>query len=122
MNHDDPEKRIAELEHQLAERKRIAGVNEFRARPAEPSTNLGAQGFSPMRPFPGQVNPWQQAGFAPPPVDWQHPLRTPQLGSWRTPPAGSGAGRGGRSIAAWLIGGLFALNFLVGGLIGYVLA
>ena len=115
MDHD-PEQRIAELERQLAEHRRIASAGDLRARPADPNPNLGSQGFSPMPTFPGQVNAGQQAGFAP--VGWQYPAQTPQLGSWRTPGAGSGMGRGGRSIAAMLVMGLFGINFLVGGLVG----
>jgi hypothetical protein len=118
MDQDDPQKRIAELERQLAERRRIAGEGELCSRPAEPSTNLGSQGFSPMPPFPGQVNAGQQAGFGLPPAGWQYPVQTPQVGSWRAASTGWQTGRGRRSIGTMLVCGFFGLNFLAGGLFG----
>lgn len=100
MHQDDPEKRIAELEHQFVEQKRTA----------EP-------GFTPP----------PQAGFPPPPVGWQHPAQTPLVRSHRTANAGSKTGRGRRSmgIGGWLFAiffvglGLYFLSFSARQFYGY---
>jgi hypothetical protein len=60
MDEDDPEKRIAELERRLAEAKWAGGEHSA-----------------------GQVNAGQQAGFPPPPVDWQQPSDWQQ--PWQKP-------------------------------------
>ena len=100
MGQDDPEKRIADLEHQLAEQKRAAET-----------------GF-PLSPQPV---------FSPPPVGWQHSARTPLVGSHRTANVGSTTARRRRSmgIRAWLFAiffvglGLYFLSFSAQQLYGY---
>jgi hypothetical protein len=100
MDQDDPEKRIADLEHQLAEQKGIA-----------------KPGFPPP----------PQAGFPPPPIGWQDPAQTPLVRSPRTANAGSKTRRGRRSmgIGGWLFAiffvalGLYFLSFSARQLYGY---
>jgi hypothetical protein len=100
MEPQNPEDRIAELERQLAEQKRIA----------EPGFSLPPQ-----------------AGFPPPPVGWPDPAQTPLLGPHRTANAGSKTGPGRRSmgIGGWLFAivfvglGLYFLSFSARQFYGY---
>jgi hypothetical protein len=69
MTADDPDKRIADLERQLADAKEAARIDQFRTPPTDSGTS---QGPSPWHPSPGQIDPGQPPGFPPPP-GWQSP-------------------------------------------------
>jgi hypothetical protein len=94
MDQDAAENRIADLERQLGEARAATGA----------SAGQGSAMPPPPVSFPGQVNAGQQggfpgppqAGFPPPPVDWQHPSRHPpsalQIGQMGGPGSGRLAG------------------------------
>lgn len=85
VDQDDPEKRIADLERQLAEARGAAG---------DPGADQGAAAPPAWPAFPGQVSaapqasfPPPQAGFAPPSSNWQNPAQPIPSAYWPTQPS-----------------------------------
>lgn len=108
MDQDDPEKRIADLERQLAG-PRAAG---------DPGTNQGSQAPPAWTPFPAQPGAGQPVPPPPPPppVNWQNPAQAaPPVFSFPTPPAGN---RGGR--IALILGLPILFLVIVPGIVGIV--
>jgi len=99
MDQDDPEKRIADLERQLAEGC-AAG---------DPGTNQGSPpGWTPSPPAfdagqPAAFPPPPQAGFPPPPVDWQNSAQQAPSNFW-LPQASAGSGSGRRALIFLVVG------------------
>jgi hypothetical protein len=92
MDQDDPEKRIADLERQLAD-ARAAG---------DPGASQGSQPPPAWTPFPGQPGAGQPV--APPPFDWQNP--PPAAPSAFSFPSAPRENRGGRIALILLAAGL----------------
>jgi hypothetical protein len=107
MDQDDPEKRIADLERQLAEAS-AAG---------DPGTNQGSQAPPAWTPFPAQPGAWQPV--PPPPVDWQNPPQAaPSAFSFPAAsfPAAPAGNRGGRIALILLVTGLPILILVIVGI------
>jgi hypothetical protein len=108
MDENDPEKRIADLERQLAE-LRTAG---------DPGTNQGSPpGWTPSpAAFSGSQHasfpPPPQAGF-PPPVDWPNPAQQAPSNIWQS--QASAESRGGRRALIFVAAGI---SILILGIVG----
>jgi serine/threonine-protein kinase len=110
MDENDPEKRIADLERQLAEARGTG----------DPGTNQGSPpGWTPSPPpfdagQPAPYPPPPPAGFPPPPVDWQNPAQQAPPSPWQSQPtAGSGSGR--RAVI-FVVAGIAVLVLVIAGI------
>ncbi len=108
MDENDPEKRIAELERQLAD-LRAAG-NPGTNQESPPGWNPPPPAFDATQPV--SVPPPPQAGF-PPPVDWPSPVQQAPSNVWQTQ-ASAGSGSGRRALIFVVAG----ISILILGIVG----
>jgi hypothetical protein len=110
MTADDPEKRIADLERQLADAREAARIDQSRTPPTGSGTS---QGPSPWDPSPGQVSPGQTPGFMPP-AGWQSPTPSTFSSSADTPDTRRAASRNRRRrlFPALVVAGMIVLVFV----------
>ena len=108
MDENDPEKRIADLERQLAD-LRAAG---------DPGANQGAP--PAWTPSPAAFNDSQQAAFPPPPqagfpppVEWPNPAQQAPSNYWQ-PPASAGS-TSGRRVWIFVAAGISILVLVIVG-------
>ncbi len=108
MDENDPEKRIADLERQLADLGAAADPGKNQGSPPGWTPSPPAFNASQQASFP----PPPQAGFPPPPV-WQNPAQQAPSNLWQSQAsAGSGSGR---RTAIFLVAGISVLILVVVG-------
>ena len=122
MDENDPEKRIADLERQLADLRAAGDPGTKQGSPPGRTPSPPAFDASQQAPYP----PPPQPGFPPPPVDWQNPMQQAPPNSWQNPAqqappspwlsqqsAGSGSGRRG---VIFLVAGVAIVVLVIAGI------
>ena len=107
MDENDPEKRIAELERQLADLRGTGDSGTNQGSPA--GWNPPPPAFDATPPVSVPPPPPSQAGF-PPPVEWPSPVQQPPPNMWQ-PQAGAGSSGGRR---AWVFVAVGVAILIVG--------